>query len=345
MTPVRTSIDDLVGQTATEEMIKQLSPLMLIEVGRIIGWAQSTGKAVVRSYDTTTGTESDYTDVEVLWPGCEANGFRSDPTGSACLVFAPRTTVPSLHENLINTGAPNYSKGGIKCMPVYLGHNNNLVCGFDGGGTLSAATQLYSIQLGEKHVTFSWNGGSVLVDYDAEYISRHTHEYVLETLYGKQETVHYSKIGRMIERRFYDDSGVATVQRLAMKAVEKDQLDDLSSYENWQWVDTFATDGTKTTTLSDADNQPLVTITTTPEGDINLTNQGGTTIDVKIDGSVAITTGAAVTFTAGDAVTIDASSGISISGNTSITGNVSINGELSNTKKASLANGNLTADA
>ena len=138
--------------------ISQVSMLMLVDIGFIIG-VNPSGRASVRVPYLENGTPIILEDIEVIGIGNTFGGFTVDGGGCACLLFAPRTTVPNVRTKEINGSSVSYSKDGIKALPITNGRDLVVNAVFTSEGTLNIQTSGYILSFAEKSITYDSNSG------------------------------------------------------------------------------------------------------------------------------------------------------------------------------------------
>lgn len=378
-----------IGRSDIQDIRQALGTVGIIDIGTCYDYKASTNTCSVITSKVLNSRRAVYRNVEVLCIGNQNNAFRTNPDGSLCLVFVPRSCVPNTRTMAVDLSADDYAKHGAKCIPVSNAANTEISVGFGADGSFGIAGDDYAIRFTAtdcsvivNDIMYSIGDGGTLISAGGTTKQTNT-----DGSWSEQALVD----GSVAYRLSFKTDGTYTIQRVSNAKPTPAELDDIDSFTNYVWTEEWAADGTYMRTLRGTDNENILktvtdnidgsteevlnnadgnailtttkaadgsvtivqtdgsdtlnTVTMSAEGDVTIVNKGETTIKIGIDGTLSVETGDAITLKAGGDISITPSAELSLSGNLTVDGDVTITGDLSNDGKASLAGGNLTADA
>lgn len=297
-------IGKVAGRTDIDNLTEELSRLCLIDVGRISSYSSKTGKGDVELYMIRQGERQVLANIEIVSIGNGVNGILSNVVGSPCLVFFPRTAVPSLRDGLTKIDGRMYDYNGAKAIPLATLQDVPVQVGFTGLGQFVIQNENFVLGFDKSGITLQDGAGTTAYSFTNE-VGIHKYEgsgkiinNVLPS--GEIEMQYKNDDGKIAYRMNYNPTtGTYTVQRGAFNLLSPEQEDEPSTYELYRWTTIYdGTTGNITETLQ-----------TTPDGD---TKKILWTKTMNADGSVSFVQ----TNTDGDVlnnIAISASGDISIS--------------------------------
>ena len=240
-----TSTDALQAHFKNERewFLNMLNSVIILDIG-IIDVITPEGRANVTSSTFIGNKPIKYNDAEVIYPGNANGSYVSRCPGMACLIFIPKSCMPSIDNLELRIGATSYNRDGVKVMPIGNGAKNKVQALFSAGGEYSIIGQTYSVQYDESSVSFQRNDGKTTITVDGTgqmYVSRQTN------------TGTYNIN--------IEDTGVTTTW--------------LSQNKNVLWTDTLNPDGSRSLVQSNPDSEgdPLSSVTIAPDGTVSITGK------------------------------------------------------------------------
>lgn len=285
-------IIDTLGQPIKDKEINKLSLINIIDVGTITNYKRSDNKADVSLYRLdTNGSRILLHDVEVILPGSISNGFQHEITNAPCLVFYPRSVVPSLQNGYIMNRADWYSEQGAKCLPFSVMPSSDLSVGFDGFGNFAIGNEKYCFQFTKNGVTYqNADGGIQLGLGDSKSISTvigggRIHRNVLED--GTYELYFLTQDDKTAFRLLYKaEDGSYKIQRAGFDAWDTTQDIDTNKYA---WETSWALDGSLDIKQQSNSEKVLNQVTISSDGNIVISQpEAGNTITIKQDGTITV---------------------------------------------------------
>lgn len=326
-------ITQATGLTETNLLVDMLKGLVIVDVGVINTYFPSTGRCNVAGFQLVNGVQTQYTNIELLREGGVGNAFMHDVTGALCLLFAPRSPATDLHSYELDDSAGSYPRSAIKCMAINVQGSTELSIGFMGDGSFQIGASTYTVLIERDAISYSDGVEQFTITADGcELLSKKA---TLHQRYQYEVRLLQSSNGYIAHRLNYTGDGALVVQHIQLTDMTDAEVDDPASFTKYAWTDTIAATGDRTYVLQDANEQQLLSVSAAATGDITITNQGGTTIAVGVDGTLTITAGGDVTLK---------SANIKLDGTLQVTGAVTMDDKLTVSKAFSAANGNLTAD-
>ena len=286
---------DLIGQSEFNEFGDKLAIFGLIDVGTITGYQISSNKAEIDLFSLDKeGNKIHLKNVEVMLPGSIANGFQHELINAHCLVFWPRSIVPSLQNDMIMNRASPYSVQGVKCLPFSVMPSQDLSVGFDNFGNFSLGNAQYVIQLSKNGITYQNADGTSQFALNTSSGESSTQGagklHTSASTDGTKEIYYETNNGKVAYRMVYTPSnGTYKIQRGAYEAWSSGQEHD--NYTKYAWAATYEMDGSVTIKQQNSNAQLLNNIAIDAEGNITITQQQAeNTIKLKQDGTLSIET-------------------------------------------------------
>lgn len=239
-----------------EMFLNMLDSVIILDIG-VIDVINENGRAHVTSSTFIKNHPIVYEDAEIIYPGNVNGSYATDCTGTACLIFIPKSCMPDTANLKLYIGSTSYNRSGVKIMPIGNGANNTVQTVFSNGGEYNIVGKIYSVQFTGSDVTFQRNDGRTSLTVDCEgqvYLSYHTNNgtYLINIEDGHITSSWLSK--------------------------DKDR----------KWEDAFNEDGSRSLTLvntSDTDN-PLCSIAIDKDGNVNI---NGASINLNGDDKSFVT--------------------------------------------------------
>lgn len=153
------------GLSSDEQKFRTfLKSFSIVDIGMI--QYIKDGKATVATNIFIKGKQVIYDGVEVVYPGNDQGVFGAATANCTCLIFIPRTCMPSIRDKVVKHGELCYSKNGIKAMPIGNSIGNNVRTQYDGNGNLIIATGPYTLLFQNDSITYQRkdNGSSLTID-------------------------------------------------------------------------------------------------------------------------------------------------------------------------------------
>lgn len=150
----------LLAQNTNKEFIDSVNMLVLIDVGIILG-VDANGRATVQTTKISDKVPQLLHDVEVIYPGNRKGAFTVDGTGSAGLIFIPRSSMPYVGDLKINVTTPPYTFSNAKILPISSGRSLSVNAGINNAGTFYICTEEYNIQFSIADIIFTNNNTSL----------------------------------------------------------------------------------------------------------------------------------------------------------------------------------------
>lgn len=248
-----------------EMFLNMLDSVIILDIG-VIDVINENGRAHVTSSTFIKNHPVVYEDAEIIYPGNVNGSYATDCTGTACLIFIPKSCMPDTANLKLYIGSTSYNRSGVKVMPIGNGANNTVQTVFSNGGEYNIVGQIYSVQFTGADVTFQRNDGRTSLTVDCEgqvYLSYHTNNgtYLINIEDGHITSSWLSK--------------------------EKDV----------EWIDSLNSDGSRSFTQINPQQQSdnvLFSFSVAADGTVSFTTAQGLTLETK--GTLALK---------GDNVTID----------------------------------------
>lgn len=137
------------GKGEMDWLTERMASIGVVDIGRIIGFKNSTFRADVELYNIVGSQQQVLSDVELLVPGNDSNGIFSSPVGSSCLVLYPRAPLKSTRTEEVMYTRKKFDSSGVKCIPLSTLKRTPVRVGFDPMGNFSIANPTYAIQFDE----------------------------------------------------------------------------------------------------------------------------------------------------------------------------------------------------
>lgn len=272
----------------------------IVDIGTIVSIEK--GRAVAHGSSFIGGQQAIYENAEVIFPGNEGGCFSCECVGTACLIFIPRSCIPSIDNKYVRFEAKPYDKAGIKVMPIGNDSVTDLSVGRNANGVFNIMSVIYSMEWGKDTVALDRADGKASASMDAN------------------GGLHVSKQGD--NGTYYKD------------------IEDGSVTEKWtskdkdvQWTDTLNSDGSRSFVQRDPrDDQsdPLFSISIAADGTATITSSKAFSYETKdaltlkgksvtieaTDGSLTTKAKNAVAISStNDNITIDSGSGKTVNVN------------------------------
>lgn len=261
-----TDFFESIFRTPTRQFTDTLDMLSLIDIGTIDS-VDVNGRATVTLNRVARGAPIQLKDIEVISIGNNNGAFTVDGAGCACLLFAPKTTVPNTKERKVDWTSPSYSKGGIKALPISNGRDLLVNACFSSDGSLNVSTADYSLNFSKDLVSLTEQSGlSMQVNKDSEIsIYRRTQQSGILRFSVTNEGVYFSFSNMQntsVYRGQLQDSGIFTFSHVKPGSEEK-VLNEIS----------IADDGS---------------LTITAPGNISVSIEADGNITLKTDGTINV---------------------------------------------------------
>lgn len=159
-----------------ERFLNILDSVVILDIG-VIDVINENGRAHVTSSTFIKNHPVVYEDAEIIYPGNVNGSYAIDCTGTACLIFIPKSCMPDTANLKLYIGSTSYNRSGVKVMPIGNGANDTVQTVFSNGGEYNIVGQIYSVQFTGADVTFQRNDGRTSLTVDCEgqvYLSYHT---------------------------------------------------------------------------------------------------------------------------------------------------------------------------
>ena len=278
-------------RTPADQFIDTLDMLLLVDVGIIVE-VDVNGRATVSLSKVKDGTSILLQDIEVISFGNNNGGFTVNGAGCPCLIFAPRTTMPNLKEGKVDWGAPAFSKGGIKALPISNGRDLIVNACFSSDGTFNIITDTYSLSFNKDLISTTVQSGLSTQINNAGEIS----------VYRRTEN-------SGILRFSISDGGITFSFR---------NLQNTSLYE-YSLLDDGSFDIVH---KKPGDSEKILNrITISEDGSVAISAPGNISIGIDAEGKLTISTGSDVSLTTKGGINISSDGNVSVSASS-----VNING-------------------
>lgn len=146
-----------------------LNQKVIVDIGIILD-ITAEGRAHVLSNKFVGIQRVEYNDAEVIFPGNPSGVFMSSVSNSPCLIFIPRTTVPSIDDMKVRVGVTSFGIDGVKVMPITTGNGALMKASFDGAGNLNIENKTYSITYTKDSIDLIHGGIRTSIDKNDAYI-------------------------------------------------------------------------------------------------------------------------------------------------------------------------------
>lgn len=323
-------IQELFGRTHIDEFLDMFSRVCVVEVGVISTHDPETGLCDVELYRVQQGKRIKLSGLEVLYIGNSANGFRSDIVGSYCLIFFPRTVVPSLRNNLVKTRTRDYDYTGAKVIPLATAQQAKLRVGFDSFGQFVMESDDFVLVINDKGIELRDGEAKNVYSFrgDTGFEKQEGNGHIVDHIYpdGTVELQYIDNNGKVAYRKSYKPDGTYKIQHGAYDVMTPEQEDDPDTYTKYAFTTTYGTDKSLSIVQQNSSAEVLNQIAVSSGGDITISNKGGTTISVAQDGTVSVTSGSDVSVSSGGDVAISSTGAISLSAG----GKISLKNSVSN---------------
>lgn len=263
-------IEVLAGRTDVDHFTEMLNRVCLIDIGTIVSYDQSTGRGDINLYMIRQGVQKKLTNIEILSIGNAANGLWSSMLGAPCLVFFPRTVVPSVRDGLTKLDVRMYDENGAKAIPLATLKDTTINVGFDSLGQFVAQNKNIVLCAGAQGIT--------LRDTESNHIYEFDSEKGLTKVEGGGKIINHIDNDGNVEIQYRDDNGLVAyrmsfnsatgdylVQRGAYEALTQEQEDDPSTYTDYKWTTLYSGTGTITETLQLQSDDPTDPSATKPK--------------------------------------------------------------------------------
>lgn len=261
-----TDFFESIFRTPTRQFTDTLDMLSLIDIGTIDS-VDVNGRATVTLNRVARGAPIQLKDIEVISIGNNSGAFTVDGAGCACLLFAPKTTIPNTKERKVDWTSPSYSKGGIKALPISNGRDLLVNACFSSDGSLNVSTADYSLNFSKDLVSLTEQSGlSMQINKESEIaIYRRTQQSGILRFSVTNEGVYFSFSNTQntsVYRGQLQDSGIFTFSHVKPGSEEK-VLNEIS----------IADDGS---------------LTITAPGNISVSIEADGNITLKTDGTINV---------------------------------------------------------
>ena len=235
-----------------ERFLNMLDSVVILDIG-VIDVINKNGRAHVTSSTFIKNRPVVYEDAEIIYPGNVNGSYATDCTGTACLIFIPKSCMPDTANLKLYIGSTSYNRSGVKVMPIGNGANNTVQTVFSNGGEYNIVGQTYSVQFTGADVTFQRNDGRTSLTVDCEgqvYLSYHTNNgtYLINI----------------------EDGHITSSW--------------LSKNKDRKWEDTLNSDGSRSFVQSnpqDEESDPLFSFTIAADGTVSFSIAQGLTLETK----------------------------------------------------------------
>lgn len=282
--------NNIKGELATQDEV--LARYHLIDLGCVQGY-NPDGTVNVLSPYFMEGQPVVYNNVEVVYIGTNAGCISYNVEGALCLLLKPYSCIPNTSSMEIDVSASPHSNKGMKALPITSGQNTSLKTLFDGMGNFNIQGNGISVKISPSTTELTNGGASVTFDNEGN---------VFKCLCKGQLYINYNNDGTKRVLR-YDTNGIAqymmlvnadgsyTVKRNATKAFEDTDYDDLDSFTDWLWIETYNVDGSLSKVLQKDADTPLLTHSVDAEGNIttSLSADSGKTFTLNVGDDVSVT--------------------------------------------------------
>lgn len=239
-----------------------LGSYVVLDIGTIED-INEQGRARVVSSTFMNNKPIVYEDAEIIFPG-NANGtFAASGRNMACLIFIPRSCMPTVDNLVLEIGKPSYNKDGVKAMPIGNGAANNLKMHYSDGGDLSLLGRSYNVDFTNDTIILSTKDSKTMLTMDGT-----------GQLFLSRQTDNGSYFINV-------EDGIVTRQWLN---ANKDVL----------WTDTYNQDGSRTFVQSnpnDEEADPFFSMTIAADGTITFNGLKPASINITGDVDLAVTDG------------------------------------------------------
>lgn len=142
---------EAIAMTQKDDFVQGLRRAIVVDVGYILEYNADTNLAKVQAASQETEAHAIiYNNVEVL----EIGGIKNLITGSACLVFIPRSSNQDLSSQEIALSIKEYTT--FKCLPITLSAQEfPVVPSRQSDGSIAITTNIYVLTLREDSVSLS----------------------------------------------------------------------------------------------------------------------------------------------------------------------------------------------
>lgn len=323
---------------------EELSMYHLIDLGIIQGYNADGSANVLALYLDSNQQPVTFEHVEVIYPGTSTGAITYNAEGSLCLVLKMKVSIPDTQTMKINTTASPYGGDCIKVIPITRGSQTVLKSGFDGFGNFSIQGDGVNLNITKKGLTLSSGGSSIALSVDTG-LSKclcNGQLFIDNNIDGTRRVLRYDEGGIAQYMMKVETDGSYTIKRNATKAFEESDYEDLDAFTDWLWIEQYNTDGSRTSTLQQDADTPLLTREITAEGSITdtltkdsgmlYTMNVGEDVSIKVDGS-----NKSITFTTGEVTEERKDGGWTLS----VNGPITIEGTGSDLVKIKNANSSL----
>lgn len=272
----------IAGRTDVDHFTEMLNRVCLIDIGTIVSYNQSTGRGDINLYMIRQGVQKKLSNIEILSIGNAANGLWSSMLGAPCLVFFPRTVVPSVRDGLTKLDGRMYDENGAKAIPLAPLKDTMINVGFDSLGQFVAQNKNIVLCAGAQGIT--------LRDAESSHIYEFDSEKGLTKVEGGGKIINHIDNDGNVEIQYRDDNGLIAyrmsfdvstgdylVQRGAYEALTREQEDDPSTYTDYKWTTLYESTGTITETLQLQSDDPTDPSSTKPKRVITRDVEGNIT--------------------------------------------------------------------
>lgn len=256
---------DLFGRTQTTEITDQISMLTLIDVGRILN-INEEGKADVQLMRYIGGMPIVLKDVEVLQIGAVGAGIYVE-AGGPCLLFAPRTSLTSILNGTLATIYHAYDERTLKALPIANGQSMAVRLECTGRG-LAIRTDEYALEAFRGNITLGDRANICNASLDGEgqlNVKIGNINHLDGDPDGTLTTTRWDADGKIFYREVSTPDGTITIYRNMYEEPTDEEVQDLSTYEKWQWIETFMPDGTHDIIQFNSDGKKIYQDTISPD--------------------------------------------------------------------------------
>lgn len=307
-----------IHDTRDDKFLQFLSNYWEVEIGYITSFNQD-GTCKVMSFRFMGGNQVEWDKVELIYIGTVAGSIRTDLSGSTVLLFRPRTPIYASTRE-IDLGGGDFSRSGIKALPISSGTDDVISHGVDNKGSWYFNSADYKMEYTREGIML-WYNNSLLFNMTSQgTLSFNTNNYVYQYLTdGTIQEIWKDKDGKISLAIVYATDGTITTLRYSEDKVGSDKL---LNYDKWKWKEVLSPDGSRT--LSQPDNSLDVSIDSS--GNISIASDNATVKignggDIKLDAngtSVTLANGGNFTIEGNNSKISSSATGVSINGHLEI---------------------------
>lgn len=343
--PISQHVIDKVLTNDKDVLRSQLEEYSFIDIG-FIQSVDESNRATVLSNRFINGQRVTYTNIEVVSFGNNNGAIDIAGTGSMCLLLVPNTVMKDTLDAVMSNSVPKYSLIGMKAIPITNSTTAKVKFSINEEGSIILSSTRYNMVFNQDsvsiHITDDTNNkdiSSITVANDGTFSYRLATGLLNKIMSpdGTNWTIEFDSSGNIYYMEKHTSAGVITIYRHSLAALTASDLDDISAYTKWQWIETYAADGTHTVTenkLNGSDVEAVFSIsinaagacslskalsitvtedvTISSEGNVSIKNTGsGKTMLIQSEGNVTVESTAGTTIVNGhNDVTVHSATGV-----------------------------------